>query len=660
MAKRAACLIGLLGLIAACAEQDAPGITGPGAGGSGATSAGTTGSAGTGGSTVTPTDDQTITSASCSGAPLPTNMPSRSLPLALPSTSQQVAPPAISGGTLRVLADGTTAVAADPDRDQVYIVDLNARALTATIVLSPADEPGRVVQDASGLVHVALRGGGAVVSIDPATGQQTDRRPVCAAPRGIAYDGATDLLHVACAGGELVSLPAAGGDAVRSLVLDPDLRDVVIDGDRLRVTRFRAAELLTVEADGTVSERISLPTFRSAAVRGGQGFTPAIAWRAMGMPDGGVAMVHQRGVDDEVQTQVVGGYGGRDNCNTIVHSCVSVVGRDGAIASGPALGNMPLPVDMALSPSGTTIAIVSAANTHAAFPGSMQGSLLVQDVGPISDGTKTGTGCQVGTGGVNGCASTSCSGRTPTVTGFGEPIAVAYAGNGDVIVQSREPAALFVPNSSPITLSTVSRADGGHAVFHVNAGGGLACASCHAEGRDDARSWKFACSGLRRTQSLQVGLRGTEPFHWNGDESDFPTLVHDVFSNRMSGPALADGTIDMTLSWIDAQPRMRRAAPADTSAADRGRALFTSAACASCHTGEHFTNNQTVDVGTGGKFQVPSLINVATRAPYLHNGCAATLRDRFSPACGGGDKHGLTSKLTGDELSDLIAYLETL
>ena len=35
-----------------------------------------------------------------------------------------VPPPAISGGTLRILADGHTAVAADPDRDQVYIVDL--------------------------------------------------------------------------------------------------------------------------------------------------------------------------------------------------------------------------------------------------------------------------------------------------------------------------------------------------------------------------------------------------------------------------------------------------------------------------------------------------------------------------------------------------------
>ena len=46
------------------------------------------------------------------------------------TTAQSVAPPAISGGTLRVLADGQTAVAADPDRDRVYVVDLTtARAL---------------------------------------------------------------------------------------------------------------------------------------------------------------------------------------------------------------------------------------------------------------------------------------------------------------------------------------------------------------------------------------------------------------------------------------------------------------------------------------------------------------------------------------------------
>ena len=62
-----------------------------------------------------------------------------------------VPPPAISGGTLRVLADGHTAVAADPDRDQVYIVDLASKSVRWTVGLNFGDEPGRVVADISTL-----------------------------------------------------------------------------------------------------------------------------------------------------------------------------------------------------------------------------------------------------------------------------------------------------------------------------------------------------------------------------------------------------------------------------------------------------------------------------------------------------------------------------
>jgi hypothetical protein len=43
----------------------------------------------------------------------------------------------------------------------------------------------------------------------------------------------------------------------------------------------------------------------------------------------------------------------------------------------------------------------------------------------------------------------------------------------------------------------------------------------------------------------------------------------------------------------------------------------------------------------------------------MHDGCAATLRDRFDPACGG-NLHGNAEILDESELSDLIAYLESL
>ena len=50
----------------------------------------------------------------------------------------------------------------------------------------------------------------------------------------------------------------------------------------------------------------------------------------------------------------------------------------------------------------------------------------------------------------------------------------------------------------------------------------------------------------------------------------------------------------------------------------------------------------------------------------MHDGCALTLADRFAnktvadKACSGGDKHGVTSKLTPDQVGDLVTFLNTL
>ena len=110
------------------------------------------------------------------------------------AVKSDLAPPAISGGTLTITADGTTAIVSDPARDQVSIVDLGKLTLSRTVALQPGDEPGRSVEDGSRLIHVALRRSGAVVTIDPATGTVVDRRAVCKAPRGIAYDAADAML----------------------------------------------------------------------------------------------------------------------------------------------------------------------------------------------------------------------------------------------------------------------------------------------------------------------------------------------------------------------------------------------------------------------------------------------------------------------------------
>jgi hypothetical protein len=649
--------------------------------------------------------------------------PSSFPPSFAPTIRQDPAPPAVSGGTLRVLSDGTTAVAADPDRDRVYVVDLPSRTLRATIMLEAGDEPGRVIEDGAGRVHVALRHGGAVATIDPVAGTLAYRRGACAAPRGLAYDPALDVVVVACRDGELVSLPAAGGTAVRSLLLDQDLRDVIVSGGGLLVSRFRSAELLTIAADGTVSGRVKPPAVSLAlATMPATGtFTPSVAWQTIAAPDGTTVMLHQRGETSTINP-VAGGYGGPNPCNSIVHPAVTAFRPDGTIATGPALAGLVLAVDAAISPDGSHIAFVSMGNATNRQAGATAPQLsrvfqmtyanaIDATIGCNPDGThgpcsvsgfggRAGTGGSagragaVGPGGIGGTstaggdaaagvdgadgglpeAGTGGRGGTPSPpppgcpadpsvpTVVGEPIAIAYAGDGSIVVQSREPAMLAFPDGTSVTLATDSRADTGHEVFHANAGGFIACASCHPEGNEDGRVWTFACSGARRTQSLQTGLEGTEPFHWSGDEVDFSHLMTDVFVGRMSGPTLAADQADALLSWLDAQPRPPHATPADPAAVARGQMLFDDTqniGCVTCHAGSEFTDSQTVDVGTNGRFQVPSLVGVGSRAPYMHDGCAATLRDRFSPTCGG-TNHGVTSQLSDAQISDLIAYLETL
>src|SRR5204862_5316171 len=72
---------------------------------------------------------------------------------------QADAPPPLSGGTLIVVGDGRTAVASDPDRDKVWVVDLPSKTVKS-LDLQKGDQPGRLLVDSAGRAHVALRASG--------------------------------------------------------------------------------------------------------------------------------------------------------------------------------------------------------------------------------------------------------------------------------------------------------------------------------------------------------------------------------------------------------------------------------------------------------------------------------------------------------------------
>jgi len=248
---------------------------------------------------------------------------------------------------------------------------------------------------------------------------------------------------------------------------------------------------------------------------------------------------------------------------------------------------------------------------------------------------------------------------------LGPPTSVAWTPSGDLVIFYPEAPAIIVRAAGGavtqrITLTGGARNDPGRNVFHAQTRIGLACASCHPDGREDGNVWNFAQFGDRRTQSVAGHIMQRGPYHWTGDERNLPTLMEDVFAHRMAGGALTEMQKNAIGPWLDRIP-----APAprtvDATKAARGKALFESAevGCNSCHNGSLMTNNQLFNVGTGGKFKVPSLVGVGYRAPFMHDGCAGTLMDRFV-TCGGGGLHGNTGGLSTDQLGDLVEYLDSL
>ena len=558
----------------------------------------------------------------------------------------EVPPPAISGGTMLVLSDDRVVVA-DPDRDRVHIVSISPARFEHDLVFEDGAEPGRSVEGSDGLVHVVLRGAGDLVSIDTNTGETVARRYLCGDPRGIDFDEVDQQLYVACADGTLVTLSEQTGDIERHF-LTPDLRDVVIDDDTVLVSRLRSAEILEVDKIGLTVKARRQP-------QSGPDALPTVAWRMLEVSPGQVAMLHQfsstapvplvrPGEDDgdgddgkgdhgDFGGEDDGGapYGGGGFCEPpIVSPGVSVFNGPVSVTTSRISGPTPA-VDLAINADG---------QTAIAIAGAPEGEPDVH----FSHGDDDF--CFEGFDGLT----------TP-----GQAVAVAYLPDGRLLVQSREPSALYVYSESrerelTFELSKESRFDTGHDLYHRATPSRIACASCHPEGTDDGHVWNFESLGPRRTQSPEVGLAGSAPFHWDGDMDSFQTLSNEVYTHRMGGAKQSDERAAAFERWLFSAERAPANTPVESSLRDEGQALFATYGCDTCHKGSRMTNDETVDV-RGKKLQVPSLRRVSLRPPFMHDGRAEDLRaavlDMLEATRPGDD-------YSGHEVDAITAYLRTM
>jgi len=215
--------------------------------------------------------------------------------------------------------------------------------------------------------------------------------------------------------------------------------------------------------------------------------------------------------------------------------------------------------------------------------------------------------------------------------------------------------------------------------------GHFGCANCHIEATLDAISWDLEPDGFGKDivdNRLLEWLDGTAPYKWNGANPDLftecgpRTAAFFYRSQSYNTEELAD--LVKFIKSIPPRPNRFRLPDGElTPAQERGKVIFERTRkkdgtpipefrqCPVCHAGQHYTNNEQVDVGTGKPtdrspvFDVPQLTNIALSAPYLHDGSARTLEEIwtvFNPK----DQHGVTNDLQKDELNDLIEYLKTL
>ena len=321
----------------------------------------------------------------------------------------------IAGGTLLVTKDGY-AVASDPDRDLVHVVNL-AKQTVVSVPLQAGDEPGRVVEGPSGTAYVAARHGGVVLAIDTAQGT-AQRISVCSAPRGIVYDPTYSKLYVACRSGVLAEIDPATQAVTARHHLDPDLRDVLISGDNLVVTRFKTAEVLLVSRSGDVIRRAQ-PSAQSVT---GASVTASVAYRAVSLPGQGAAagqgavLVGHVDSSNTTLPSGAGAYYGAFCGGSVADLAVSVVNpNDPAGATGMAtvsagvIGAAAGPLDLALSSSGR-VAVLATGNSWSPTTTDRPANMWLTSTADLMGGTfgnncsgTTGNTVPVTTGGRASC-----------------------------------------------------------------------------------------------------------------------------------------------------------------------------------------------------------------------------------------------------------------
>jgi cytochrome c peroxidase len=220
----------------------------------------------------------------------------------------------------------------------------------------------------------------------------------------------------------------------------------------------------------------------------------------------------------------------------------------------------------------------------------------------------------------------------------------------------------------------------------------ISCGTCHVNGASNpklfipgmsTRPGHFDTSGPLfnpkadnlvldpvRIPSLR-GARYLAPYGHDGRTQSLRDFVRDVIVGEFAGPEPAPAILDGLVAYIQdidflPNPSLGPGGKLNADASDaerRGEALFNkpfpqdaSLTCAGCHIPSGaFLDHTRHDVGSGGLYRTPTLLNADFNAPYFHDGRFGTFDQVVSYFDG---KFGLG--LSVQDRADLAAYLKAV
>ena len=196
----------------------------------------------------------------------------------------------------------------------------------------------------------------------------------------------------------------------------------------------------------------------------------------------------------------------------------------------------------------------------------------------------------------------------------------------------------------------------------------ISCHTCHTDGHTSGLLADTHSDGSfgtpKRILSL-LGTRDNNPWAWNGSLRTLHDQTRQSVQSSMIGD-LEPGQINDLVAYLhtlDPPPPLKPAPASETDAKllARGREVFNTQGCASCHVPPlTFTSDQIVEVGLsdeagGVKFNPPSLRGVSQLDRLFHDGRAGGLRQVFEEHA-----HQLPNALDEPDLDALVRYLEGL